>query len=139
MQDESTVFDYMTRNPPAVTASTPLGEVIDLLDKHSLSGLPVVDDNDQLTGFVSEKDCIYQLIQSSYHCEGAPNTSEVMTSEAAYVSQKDSIYKVADLMVNSTRKAFPVVSEGKLVGLITRNTVLRALNDYLMACSLPSK
>ena len=138
MKDEATVYDYMIGDPPTVLPSTPMGDVIALLNKHSLSGLPVINGSHQLVGFVSEKDCISQLIQSSYHCDSAPNTSEVMSETPSFVSQTTSIYQVADMMVNSTRKAFPVVHEGKLVGLITRGDVMRALNDYLKTCRLPS-
>ena len=139
MKNESTVYDYMLGDPPIVKPTTPLGVVINLLDKHSLSGLPVVDDQHQVVGFISQKDCIKQMIQSSYHCEGAPSAKEVMTTEPTSVSQDAGIYQVADMLANSTRKAYPVVNQGKLVGIITRSHILRALNDYLMTCSLPSK
>lgn len=138
MRDEAKVYDYMLGDLPVINAHTSLGHVIETLDKLGLSGLPVIDDQHHIVGFVSEKDCIHQLLQSSYHCDDAPNTSEVMSTEVLSVSQNDSISKVADMMDRSTRKAYPVVHNNKLVGLITRGAVLRSLNDYLATCRLPS-
>lgn len=138
MRDEATVYDYMIGDPPVVKSTTPLGVVIGLLDKHSLSGLPVINDQHELIGFISQKDCIKQMIQSSYHCEGAPSSSDVMSTQTDSIDQATGIYKVADMMAHSTRKAYPVTHNGKVVVLITRSQILRALNDYLMSCSLPS-
>ena len=138
MNNDATVYDYMTGDLPDVFETTPLNKVIELLDKYNFSGLPVVNAQHQLIGIISEKDCIHQLIQSSYHCESPPNTHEVMTKEAQSVKHTTSIYQVADIMDKRTLKALPVLKDEKVVGLITRAGVLRALNDYLMTCSLPS-
>ncbi len=134
---EFTVNDYMIKYPPSVKRSTPIGKVIGLLEASHISGIPVVDELGTVVGFVSEKDCIHKLLQDSYHCDASTLAEAVMTTTPDCLRPNDTIYDVAEKMDKLNRKAYPVIDDGQLVGILTRTAVLRALNEYMQVCSRP--
>lgn len=124
------VKDHMQNTRVAIRCNTPLTEVVDTLLANNTIGLPVVDEEMQVIGFVSEQDCIKKLLVSSYHSEGTPLVNEVMFNEPLTVAPDDSIIEMARQMIAHKPKIYPVVEEGKLIGLITRADVLRALREH---------
>lgn len=132
--NEQCIRDIMQVHAPSVTPDTALGDVVELLLQHRLSGLPVVDTGGVVVGFVSEHDCLHLLLMSSYHCEGAPTVAEVMHQGALTVRPEEGIVDLAHRMKTEKPKVYPVVEEGRLVGLVTRTDLLRALAKNLAAC-----
>ncbi len=131
-----TVGALMARHPMAVATGTELTEVVEILLQHKFTGLPVVDDGQRVVGFVSEQDCLRKLLVSSYHCEGSLIVDEFMHDQPLTVSESDSVVDVAELMVTQKPKIYPVVdAQKRLVGLLTREQVLRALKDSRRACA----
>jgi len=125
----------MAKHPAAVKTGTELTAVVDILLQHKFTGLPVVDDHNKVVGFVSEQDCLRKLLISSYHCEGSLVVEEFMHSQPLTVHEDDSAVNVAELMVTQKPKIYPVVDDkGILVGLLTREQVLRALKDSRRGC-----
>jgi len=125
---------------PAEIALTPLmslDKVSDHLTKHHLPGAPVVDDNMKPIGYVSEYDCLQQLMQSSYYCDNASLVEDVM-STSLIVSRPDiAIIDLASLMNTSKVNVMPIVESGKLLGLVSRGDVMRALVRDMDECKLP--
>ncbi len=134
MNNAARVRDVMINNPPTVSCGAALGEVVDALLSHGVTGLPVVDANKCVVGFVSEHDCIHTLLVSSYHCEGAPVVDDVMHSGVLSVGPDDSIVDLAQRMDKDKPKIYPVVSEGRLVGLVTRSAILKHLATERAHC-----
>lgn len=127
---ELIVRALMAKHPASVNMGTELTEVVDILLQHKFTGLPVVDDHSKVVGFVSEQDCLRKLLISSYHSEGSLVVEEFMHAEPLTVHEEDSVVNVAELMVTQKPKIYPVVDDqGVLVGLLTREQVLRALKD----------
>ena len=132
---ELIVRALMAKHPAAVKIGTELTAVVDILLQHKFTGLPVVDDHNKVVGFVSEQDCLRKLLISSYHCEGSLVVEEFMHSQPLTVHEDDSAVNVAELMVTQKPKIYPVVDDkGILVGLLTREQVLRALKDSRRGC-----
>ena len=128
------VKDYMVQQPPKVKCSTPISDVINILIKNNVSGAPVVDEDNKVIGYVSEQDCIHQVLADSYYCEMTTVVNKVMSEQVVTVSPKDNIVDLASQMQNGKPKHFPVVEAGKLVGLIRRSDILRALANELDFC-----
>ena len=132
---EMTVRALMAKHPMAIKTGTELTEVVDALLQHKFTGLPVVDSQNKVVGFVSEQDCLRKLLISSYHCEGALVVEDVMHDQPLTVKEDDSAVNVAELMVTEKPKIYPVVdAQGILTGLLTREQVLRALKDSRRGC-----
>lgn len=132
---EMTVRALMAKHPMAIKTGTELTEVVDALLQHKFTGLPVVDSQNKVVGFVSEQDCLRKLLISSYHCEGALVVEDFMHDKPLTVKEDDSAVNVAELMVTEKPKIYPVVdAQGILTGLLTREQVLRALKDSRRGC-----
>ncbi|MAM00361.1 CBS domain-containing protein [Hydrocarboniclastica marina] len=121
------VRDVMQRQVPTVTPNMPLTEVVNILLANSVSGLPVVDQQRQVIGFISEQDCIHALLVSSYHCEGDPEVGDVMFADPVVVSPADNMVDLAQNLGRGKPKVYPVAENGKLVGIITRSQILTKL------------
>ncbi|RRJ84531.1 CBS domain-containing protein [Aestuariirhabdus litorea] len=128
------VADYMTRNHPPIACGTDLGLVVERLTKEHVPGLPVVDEQHRVVGWVSEQDCIRAVLNESYYCDQKARVNEVMRSDVLTVSPDDDIIFLATQMLEDKPKLYPVVHNGELMGLITRSDILRALNENGKGC-----
>ena len=121
------VSNIMSNHIEPIRCGTPLTEVVKALLENHISGLPVVDANRHLLGFVSEQDCIHALLVSTYHCEGDPVVDDVMFREPLPVSPSMAIVDLAQKLGSGKPKVYPVVEHGKLIGIVTRTAVLAEL------------
>jgi len=121
------VADVMSNHIEPVRCGTPLADVVRALLENHISGLPVVDADRRLLGFVSEQDCIHALLVSNYHCEGSPVVDDVMFREPLAISPGTAIVDLAQELGSGKPKVYPVVEHGKLIGIVTRSAVLAEL------------
>ncbi|VUD56593.1 Inosine-5'-monophosphate dehydrogenase [Thalassocella blandensis] len=128
------VKDYMDRNPHAILISASVRDVVAFLMKEKVMGAPVIDAENNLVGFVSEQDCIKQMLNDAFYCEDSQSVSAVMTTKVSTVSPETSIVEVAEAMSKGPPKNYPVVAEGKLVGLMSRRLILQALLETNEDC-----
>lgn len=128
------VADYMTEHHQPIHCGTPLSEVVERLIHDHLTGLPVVDDHRRVIGFVSEQDCVKQALEDSYYCNQNARVNEVMRKDVLTVSPNDDIIEVAQRIINHQPKIYPVVKDEKLVGIITRADILKALTKHVAQC-----
>ena len=127
-EENKRVGEVMAQHPAKVRLGTEVTDVADLLLRLKMTGLPVVDEDMKVVGFVSEQDCLRSLLVSSYHDEGHPRVEDIMTPDAYTVREDDSVVDVANLMLMQKPKIYPVVDQAmQLVGLIHRGQVLAAL------------
>lgn len=121
------VSNVMSNHIEPVRCGTPLTKVVQALLENHISGLPVVDANRHLLGFVSEQDCIHALLVSNYHCEGDPIVDDVMFREPLSISADMAIVDLAQKLGSGKPKVYPVVEHEKLIGIVTRTAVLAEL------------
>lgn len=119
--------DIMWNHIEPVKAGTPLQAVVKHLLLNHVTGLPVVDENRRVVGFVSEQDCIHALLVSSYHDEGEPSVDDVMMREPVTVSPEMSVVDLAQNLGRGKPKVYPVEDHGRLVGIVTRTSILAEL------------
>ncbi|MCE8013091.1 CBS domain-containing protein [Billgrantia desiderata] len=121
------VREIMSRDCYRVTANTSITTLAEGLALHRLPGVPVVDDNDNLIGFISEQDVLGKLLQSAYLNDEAPLVKELMRNEVLSVSPTKSITDLAQEMLGQKPKVYPVTEQGRLCGIVTRRDVLTAI------------
>ena len=119
----------MTTSVLTVTPDTEIMRAIRLLVDEDLSGFPVVNEARMLVGFLTERDVIRVAIQAGYFDEIGGSVSEYMTRDIRTVHPEDSLMDVAELFADSPFRRCPVIEEGRLVGLICRRDVLRAMTE----------
>jgi CBS domain-containing protein len=130
------VKDYMDFDPHAISQSTNVRDVIGNLLQQGIPGAPVIDDNEQVIGFVSEQDCIAEMLNDAFYCEEPGLVGTVMNTNVTSVSPQTSIVEIAQNMLKDQHKNYPVVDNGKLVGVISRSRILKALLENDDDCYL---
>jgi CBS domain-containing protein len=127
------VRDVMTS--PAVTIR-PVDEVAEaarILDRLSLSSLPVVEEDGRLVGVIGEADVIGRLSTSqerrsaTHRRVDVPRVRDVMTHRVLTAAADDDLAQVVALMSGTTLKSLPVLLHDRLVGVVSRRDVVRAL------------
>jgi CBS domain-containing protein len=123
------VSDYMTKKLITFKADDSLDHVINLLITNKISGGPVVNDKNELIGIISETDCIKHISESKYYNMPTDNNNTVGTKMIKNVDTIDknmNIFDAASKFINSKRRRFPVVENGKLIGQLSQKDVLKA-------------
>jgi predicted transcriptional regulator len=86
-------------------------------------------------GWVSEQDCIAVMLKEAYHCEQVAQVRDVMRKEVLAVGPDTSILDLAEMMMGQKPKIYPVVEEGRLLGVISRHDVMQAIHAQLAPAS----
>lgn len=129
------VKQFMTGKSISFTKTMNLQTAVGKLLASDLIGGPVVDELGHVVGWLSEQDCLAKLIEASYYCDHTALVEDVMSNEPIFIVSTLSIVDLAQKMVNEKPKMYPVVNEeSKFIGLITRKSVLGAMNNQLQEC-----
>lgn len=124
------VKDFMQANVQAISADSSVCEVVEHLLKWNITGAPVVDKTMTVIGFVSEQDCMKEMLNSAFYAEDSAQVTNIMRRDVLSVSPDTSILEIAETMLGNKPKNYPVVDRGKLVGLINRRHILQALKQH---------
>ena len=123
--------DYMTEGVITFKPETDLFEAINVLLKNRISGAPVVDDDGNLAGILSEVDCLKAILALTYHEEEKGGVvGEYMTGAVDTVEHDTDIINVSERFINEGLRRLPVVKNGRLVGQISRCDILRAVEVF---------
>ena len=123
------VSDYMTKKVVSFKEEQPIEEVIETLINNRISGGPVVNEKNELIGIISEGDCMKQISESRYYNLPIDKNNTVgksMVREVETIDGNMNIFDAANKFLESKRRRFPIVENGKLVGQISQKDVLKA-------------
>ena len=137
------VRDIMTTDPISVRGDTRLKEAARIMVPHSISGMPVIDENGRLVGIVTEGDFLRQeasrdrpyrmSLFDAVFGDGvaaqpsAETVAEVMTSKVVTITPEATLGEAARIMASRKVKRLPVIDlEGRLTGIISRADVVAA-------------
>jgi len=122
------VSDYMSKKLITFKPKQSVMEVMQTLIKNKISGGPVVNEDNELLGIISEGDCMKEISESRYY--NIPLADAVvekyMVTDVEIITDDISIFDAASKFFKSHRKRFPVIKDGKLIGQISRRDVLKA-------------
>ena len=139
--------DVMTPNVISVSPNTSIAEMIKLMLDNRISGLPVMDDNDELVGIVTEGDCLRRTetgterrrpswlefligpgrLADEYIHTHSRKVADLMTQTPITVTEDTPLQEVVHLMESRRIKRLPVMRDGKVVGIVSRANLLQAL------------
>lgn len=142
--------DIMTRDVITVGLNDKIEDVAKLLVDHKISGVPVVDSEHQVVGVISEQDLLVKadelkipffitLFDSIIYMENpirfnnnykkytAVWVKDAMSKKVVTVEEDATIPEIIDKMHAHKINRLPVVRDKKLVGIITRNDILKGL------------
>lgn len=122
------VRDYMTTNLITFKPNQSVQEVVEALIKNKISGGPVVNDKQELVGIISEGDCLKQLSESRYYNMPLEhdNVEKRMATNVETIDGNMDVFDAANKFLQSKRRRFPIVENGKLVGQISQKDILIA-------------
>ena len=145
------IKEVMSPTPVAVKPSDSVETVLKLLEDKHISGLPVVNHEGQVVGVVSEADLLFKekpirlplyltFLDSIIYLEPLDKfrqqlkkslgifVADVMTSKPITIFPHAPVSQAAELMLTKRINRLPVVDEAeRLVGIVTRNDLLKAL------------
>ncbi len=124
------IQDYMNKDFLTLDPEMDVLRAAQLLLKSNVSGAPVLDEHGRLVGILTERDFMQVALQGFYHGEPGGQVKKQMSREPKYVSPDESILTVAEMFIEGRYQRYPVVDNGRLVGMITKRDVMRALAEY---------
>jgi CBS domain-containing protein len=134
--------DIMTKDVITVRKETPTKEIAKLLLENRITGVPVVDNANRVIGIVSESNLLYKVEPmsptSTYWQEPkrfkaehwkiiASNAAEIMTPDVITADEDTPVEELATLMLEKHIKRVPIVEGKKLVGIVTRADIIKAI------------
>lgn len=123
------VEDYMARKLITFKPDQPMHDVVDTLMKHKISGGPVVNNDGELVGVISEGDCLKEVVKGKY--DNMPIftglVEEHMAQNVITVSPDLNIFEAARMFLEKRLRRFPVIYDGKLIGQISQKDVMKAV------------
>lgn len=114
----------MTKEVITVKANTPIMDAVSLLIKNSISGLPVVDDDNNLIGIFSEKDALSLLHNTS---DTLLNVADFMTDQVISFDENESLIKLCQCLIDNPFRRVPITSGKKLVGIVSRRDIMKKI------------
>jgi CBS-domain-containing membrane protein len=142
--------DIMKRELITVSPETHVSEAAKIMLEKRINGLPVVDEHGRLVGIICQSDLVAQQmrlpvpsvfnlldgliplispksLEKEVRKIAAIEVFEAMSASPATVSPETSLEEVATLMVSKNFHTLPVLEDGKLVGIVGKEDVLRTL------------
>lgn len=123
--------DYMLANPVKVHADDNIGDAMRVIIDNRVSGVCVVDAEENLVGILSELDCLRAGLGAIYNQSAMGLVRDYMASDNLVVAHPDEdIVDVAQDMLTKNKRRRPVVEDGKLIGQITCRQLLAAIRKF---------
>ncbi len=136
----------MIRDVTSVLANCKLIDLIEILSRHRITGVPVVNHNQEVIGFISQHDIIkaalpnylgiinsgsilsefIQLSKSLKEYSQHP-IEEFMRKNVVTIDENDNEVLAADLLIRNKIQRLPVLRGGKLLGVVTLTDICRVL------------
>lgn len=118
----------MTTPVTSISAEATLAEIADLFASQRISGVPVLDGEQHVVGFVSDTDIMNAMLNG----RGSQATAfELMSAPVVTVDEFETTEDVMRAMRENNIHHVPVVRNRKLVGIITPTDVIRYLATVL--------
>jgi len=124
----ATVADHMHTDLVTLTADMEIIRAVTVLLDAGVSGACVLDDEGNLVGVLSKRDCLRAALNAAYYREWGGSVADLMSTELETLEADLDLVSAAQRFVDSSFRRFPVLNEGRLVGQISRTDVLRALS-----------
>ena len=150
------ISEIMVKNVVTLSEDDTIKEVVEKFAKKKISGAPVVDAEGQLIGILSEKNILNALevkckrlemiypslsmvsvsfvecfddkeIAEAFMDIANTRVSDLMKKDVVTLGDTETMARAVDLMNTRSINRIPVVSRGKLVGIVTRKDIIKGL------------
>ncbi len=130
------VSDYMSTRLITFHPDQSISEVVSTLLKKRISGAPVINDQKELVGVISEGDCLKEIVKGKYlnypMLDG--KVRDHMARNVKYIMPDVSIFEAAKMFLNMKIRRFPVLDHHmRLIGQISQKDIMRAVDKIQSA------
>ena len=146
------IQDIMDKYPITVNEDTNVKAIAELLTKHRITSVPVVDEDFNLLGLVSEGDILYKKVRpnaphyvnllgasifygglSEYNADFkkllAVSAKDLMTKNVIVCHADEDVEEVATVMLEQHLKVVPVTKDNKVVGVVSRHDIIALIAE----------
>ena len=120
------INSIIKKNFYTININDPIDKALDLMDKLSINGMPVVDDKDTLVGMIVKAD-IYRFMIHPGHYVSCP-VEWVMSKSVILAQSDEDLLIVAKRLRKNDIIAMPVVENDNIIGIISIEDLL----DYFL-------
>ena len=110
--------DIMTKKVITVMPLTTVKNLAKTLSGNNISGVPVVDQRGKVMGIVSEADVV---------AKSGKQVKGIMSKNVVSVNEETEVEEIARLLAAHRFNRVPVLRQGKLVGIVSRADIIRAI------------
>ena len=125
----------MTSPVVSVEPGAIVEEALELMVRHRVSGLPVIDRNGRLKGIVSEFDIMVLLCESDEQYWPIDPVDRFMTTDVLTIDESTALADVARLMHRKSIRRLPVSRDERVVGIVSRRDLAQAIRQDRLATS----
>jgi len=118
------IKDIMATDIAFVKKDTPVYDVVAMLVEKKITGLPVVNDDMSLAGVITEKDLL-RLLHDDPQDQEPGCAEDYMSTQVVSFDLHDDLIAVCECLVNNHFRRVFIVSDGKLVGIISRRDIIK--------------
>ncbi len=118
------VSEVMSRQVISMSTDEPCTRAARLISRYNIGAVPVCGENGRLRGIVTDRDIVLRCVASENDPDLTP-VKEIMSRCVLSVSPESSVTESADIMSKGQIRRLPVVSKGKLVGVISLSDISR--------------
>ena len=111
----------MTKNVASVKVTAKISDAIELMKEKSLGGLPVVDHENRVRAIITERD-IANLFADRI---SGIKVSQIMSEKVITALSKTTIFETERTMATQGFRRLPIISDGKVIGIITTMDIIR--------------
>ena len=129
------VRDYMAGRLVTFKPDMDVLDAIQELVHHRIAGAPVVNDQGELVGMLSETDCLKVALNAGYYGDWGGPVADFMSHDVETIDAEMNIVDLAQRFLDSGYRRFPVLRNNRLVGQVSRRDVLRALGEISVSAS----
>jgi CBS domain-containing protein len=140
--------DIMTRDVTTIRKGSSIEEALRLMAEKEVSGLPVVDLDDNLEGIITETDVLLKgqspveaprlafygpwllpddIVSDMYRKSRGSRVEDAMTRQVIAFGEESAVTDIARVMVEHNINRVPIVNGRKVVGIVSRRDIVRAM------------
>ena len=112
------VSEIMTRDPKTAQLDSTLEEIAALMKDEDVGAIPIVDDDDELVGIVTDRDIVVRCVAEGKEASDT-TVEDILTEELTTIEPDADVQQAARLMAEKQIRRLPVVQDGDLIGMVS--------------------
>ena len=112
----------MSTDVVSVKKDAPVSRVIEIMVENDVTGVPVINGDGTLAGIITEED-VLGLLRNGV--DDSARAEDYMTGNVVSFDEDEDLIAICECLVNNHFRRVPIVSQGKLVGIISRRDIIR--------------